>query len=44
MRDVAFGAGRVDDQQEMIAPVGEHQVVQNPATFVREQPIPLTAR
>ena len=41
MRDVLFRTGRIHDQQVMIAPVGEHQVIQDPARIVGEQAVTL---
>jgi hypothetical protein len=39
MGDVGRLAGRVDDQEEVIAAVGDHQVVENAARVVRKQRI-----
>ena len=37
-------AGRVDDQEEAVAQVGDHQVVQDAACLVREKAIALAVR
>ena len=43
MFDVLVGAGGVHDQEQVVALIGDHQVVKDPAALVREQPVALTA-
>ena len=42
MRLVGVLAGRVDDQRQMIAAIGDHQIVEDAAGRIREQRIALT--
>jgi hypothetical protein len=37
-------AGRVDHQVEMVASVGDHEIVFEPALVIGEQPVALAAR
>ena len=41
MRDVLIGAGRVHHQKQVIAPVGDHQIVQHATIRGGEQPVTL---
>ena len=43
MRDIGDLAGRIDHHKQMIAPVGEHQIIQNPAGVIGQQPIALSS-
>ena len=40
-RDILIGAGGIDDQKQVIAAIGDHQIVQNPARIIGEQPVTL---
>ncbi|MOA35649.1 hypothetical protein D3C78_1571160 [compost metagenome] len=42
MGDIGVFAGCVDDDEKMIAAIGDHQVVQNAAVFIGEETVTLT--